>query len=219
MRSALRSRATAVSDRAADPRHGDERTGDTESMRESDAASDAEAASDSAAMRDAASQRDRAEAHAARRATSDAETGVTSSAQAARRRAGDARSAIAAWLVAPTLLAATATGILFVMRGPDRFFAYAAATLFALAVAWVLICVFFPAAPERTCPRCGRGTLQRLDAGTLRGVACSACGFADPEQSSFLMAEEEGSIESLVLSERALSRSGASREKAERAGS
>jgi hypothetical protein len=177
-----------VNDRAADPRHVDERTGDTELTRESDAASDAE-------------------------------TAMTSSARAARRRTGNARAEIAAWLVAPTLLAATATGILFVMRGPDRFFAYAVATLFALAVAWVLISVFFPAAPERTCPSCGRGTLRRLDARTLRGVACSACGFVDPEQSSFLMAEEEGSIESLVLSERAQSRSGAPHEKAERAGS
>jgi hypothetical protein len=207
-----------MNERAGEPRHGDERTGDTELTRESDAVSDAEAASDAAVTRDAATQHDRAAVPGAD-ATIDAKIELTSSAQPARRRTGNARSAIAAWLVAPTLLAATATGILFVMRGPDRFFAYAVSTLFALAVAWVLISVFFPAAPERTCPRCGGGTLQRLDASTLRGVACSACGFADPEQSSFLMAEEEGSIEFLVLSERALSRSGGTREKTERAGS
>jgi len=130
-----------------------------------------------------------------------------------RERASSLRAAIGGWLIAPTLIAATATGILFVLRGPDRFFGYAVAVLFALAVAWMLISVFFPAAPERKCPACGRESLGRMDASTLRGVECSECGYSDAEQSAFLMAEEEGSIESAVLSERKLARSGVAREK------
>jgi hypothetical protein len=119
------------------------------------------------------------------------------------RRSGSPRSA---WLIAPLLLAATATGILLVLRGPDRYFGIALGSMLALAVLWILISVLFPARVERTCPSCGRESLRRLDPHTTRGVACDECGFVDPEQSSFLMAEEEGPLESIVMAERRRSR-------------
>jgi hypothetical protein len=114
-----------------------------------------------------------------------------------------AARAQAAWFVAPMFLAATATGVIFVIRGPDRFFGLGLGALFALALAWILISVLFPAKPDRTCPSCGRERLRRIDERTTRGVVCGACGHADPDQSSFLMAEEEGPLETIVLAERA----------------
>jgi hypothetical protein len=119
------------------------------------------------------------------------------------RRAVSSFSAPAAWLVAPMFLAASASGILLVLRGPDRFFAWALASLFALALLWILISVFFPAAVERTCPSCGRESLRGLDPKSTRGVLCDACGHLDPYQSSFLFAEEEGTVAAIVRAERA----------------
>jgi hypothetical protein len=117
-----------------------------------------------------------------------------------------APSALAGWLVAPALFAATATGILFVVRGPDRYFGLAFGALVALAVAWILVSVLFPARVERTCPACGGESLRRLDPTLTRGVVCDACGHTDPHQSSFLMAEAEGALEEIVIAERARSR-------------
>lgn len=102
----------------------------------------------------------------------------------------------------PTLLAATACGVIFVLRGPDRIFGAALALLFGLALLWMLLSIFLPARGQRTCPECGRETLRRLDSDTTRGIVCSACGHADSEQSSFLLAEEETMIEPIVLRER-----------------
>lgn len=121
---------------------------------------------------------------------------------ATHRRTSAPFSAPAAWLVAPTFMAATGTGILLVMRGPDRYFGLALATLFGLAIVWILISVFFPASVDRTCPACGREDLRRLDRDTTRGVICDTCGHVDSDQSSFLFAEEEGPLESIVLAER-----------------
>jgi hypothetical protein len=114
-----------------------------------------------------------------------------------------------AWFIAPLLLAATATGILLVLRGPDRYFGLALGSMMCLAIAWILVSVLFPAQVERTCPICGRETLRRLDPEMTRGVMCSECGHLDRDASSFLMAEEEGSLESIVMAERKSSRSSA----------
>jgi hypothetical protein len=111
-------------------------------------------------------------------------------------------SSRATWLIGPVFLASTATGITFVLRGPDRFFGLALGTLLSLALLWVLISALFPAKPDRTCPSCGRGRLRRMDVNTTRGVVCRDCDHADPDQSSFLMAEEEGALEKIVLAER-----------------
>jgi transcription elongation factor Elf1 len=120
-------------------------------------------------------------------------------------------SARATWLIAPALLAATITGMLFVVRGPDRYFGYALGILLALAVSWILISVLHPARVERTCPMCRRESLSRLDAKSTRGVICDACGFSDPHQSSFLMAESEGALEDIVIAERERAHAASSR--------
>lgn len=97
--------------------------------------------------------------------------------------------------------------VALVVRGADRAFVFAVALLVAVSLAWILVSVFWPAAPDRTCPECGRDGLTRLDPGSTCGVVCAECGSADAERSSFLFAEEEdGAIEPVVVRERQLRR-------------
>jgi hypothetical protein len=112
----------------------------------------------------------------------------------------------AGWFIPPTFLAATATGVLLVLRGPDRYFGLALGLLLALSVLWILVSVLFPGSVERTCPRCGEESLQPLDSSSTRGVVCAECDHVDPDQSSFMMAEEEGSLGAIVIAERERSR-------------
>lgn len=101
------------------------------------------------------------------------------------------------------MLLATTCAILLVVRGADRAFGVALGLLLALALAWVLVCVFWPGAPDRACPECRREGLKRLDPGSTRGVLCSECGAVDADRSSFLFAEEEnGALEAMVVRER-----------------
>jgi hypothetical protein len=101
------------------------------------------------------------------------------------------------------MLVAAVCGAILVMHGPDRAFAAALATLVATALAWILISVFWPSIPDRTCPACGRACLRRLEKDSTCGVACGACSFQDPDRSSFLFAEEEeGVVEPEVARER-----------------
>lgn len=111
---------------------------------------------------------------------------------------------LAGWLVGPCTLLGTTAAVLLVTRGVDRAFGITAASFAALALAWVLVSTFWPAAPDRTCPECGRPGLARLDARTTRGVLCAECGASDPDRSSFLMAEEEeGPLEPMIAYEKA----------------
>jgi len=101
------------------------------------------------------------------------------------------------------MLLGTTCAVLLVARGADRAFVVALAFLLAVSLVWILASVFWPGAPDRTCPECGQEALTRLDAASTRGVVCRECGSADTERSSFLLAEEEdGAIESVVLRER-----------------
>ena len=52
-------------------------------------------------------------------------------------------------------------------------------------------------AAEKVIPR-----LERLDPKTTHGVRCRSCGFEDEAQSSWLLAEEEGPLEDIVLESR-----------------
>ncbi len=106
------------------------------------------------------------------------------------------------WLLGPLLLCAIAGAVSLVFHGPDALFGIALACFAALGVAWLLVCVFSSARADRTCPDCGREELRRLDPHSTRGVVCRTCGRLDREQSSFLMAEEEGPIERIVMQER-----------------
>lgn len=116
------------------------------------------------------------------------------------------RAAPVGWLMPPVLLAATACGVLLVLRGPERAFVVSAGIALALVVLWVLVSIFLPARADRTCPACGAESLERLDPRTTHGILCARCGLRDAEQSSFLLAEEEGPLERIVLEERSLRR-------------
>ncbi len=105
------------------------------------------------------------------------------------------------WFLGPLLLCAIAGAVSLVFHGPDALFGIALACFIALGVAWLLVCVFSSARADRTCPGCGREELRRLDPYSTRGVVCRACGRIDREQSSFLMAEEEGLIDPTVKQE------------------
>ena len=112
-----------------------------------------------------------------------------------------------AWLVGPILLAAVVAGALLVLRGLDRAFASALTSLFGLVVVWILVSVFWPGRPDRSCPKCAGSALRRIDPHSTRGVACDACGHLDPDASSFLLAEDEGvPIEPMRMRERARAR-------------
>jgi hypothetical protein len=126
------------------------------------------------------------------------ESAISAPATESKRRATHP----ADWLVGPLLLCAIAGAVSLVFRGPSALFGIALACFAALGVAWVLVCVFSSARADRTCPGCGREELTRLDPFSTRGVVCRTCGRLDREQSSFLMAEEEGPIEPIVMQER-----------------
>jgi ribosomal protein L37AE/L43A len=101
------------------------------------------------------------------------------------------------------MLAATVCAVIFVRQGLDRTFAWTLAALLGTILAWMLVSVFWPAKADRTCPTCGSPALRRSDRRTTRGVVCDQCGHEDADQSSFLMAEDEGgAIESIVIAER-----------------
>jgi hypothetical protein len=101
------------------------------------------------------------------------------------------------------MLAATVCAALLVLRGPDRALVAALSALFGTALAWMLVSIFWPAKPDRTCPACQGMTLRRLDSRSTRGIVCDACGHEDAVASSFLLAEDENTpIEPLVIAER-----------------
>lgn len=85
--------------------------------------------------------------------------------------------------------------------GPDLPFVLLGAVL-VLALAWILISSLNPARADRTCPECGEEALERLDPATTRGVVCSCCGHTDRDVSSWYLAEEETTLEEIVLAER-----------------
>jgi hypothetical protein len=108
-----------------------------------------------------------------------------------------------ALLVAPLCLAAAFGGGWLALRHPGWLFAAVATVVLGGALLWILVSALSPATADRGCPECGADTLVRLDAGTTRGVRCTACGHRDASVSSFYLAEEEGPLEHIVLAERA----------------
>jgi hypothetical protein len=106
------------------------------------------------------------------------------------------------WLIGPMLLFAVAAGVRLVFRGADEIFGLCFALLLGLGVVWILVSVLMPAKADRTCPRCKRSALGRIDPRSTHGVTCRHCGFRDETASAFLLAEEEGPLEDIVLRER-----------------
>lgn len=106
------------------------------------------------------------------------------------------------WLVGPVALLAALAAMALLRRGPSGLLGAVLIGLLALAMGWIFLSVFWPARAERTCPRCARAALVRLDARATIGIRCRACGFEDPSASSWLLAEEDGPLESIVLEQR-----------------
>ncbi|MDP6539904.1 MAG: hypothetical protein QF903_04950 [Planctomycetota bacterium] len=115
---------------------------------------------------------------------------------------GPALSPRASWFLPPLFLAATAAGVALVLRGPDALFGWALAAVFGTGFAWLGISIFFPPTVDRSCPRCGEEALERLDPEATHGIRCTRCGLRDETLSSFLLAEEEGPLEDIVMAER-----------------
>jgi hypothetical protein len=107
-----------------------------------------------------------------------------------------------AWLIGPLLLAAIGAGIRLVFSGPDELFGLCFGIVLGLGVLWVLVCSLFPASADRTCPRCGGHGLERASLASTHGLVCRLCRWEDASASSFLLAEEEGALEDIVLRER-----------------
>lgn len=106
------------------------------------------------------------------------------------------------WLVGPVALLAAVAAIVLLRRGPSGILGAVLIGLLALAMGWIFLSIFWPARAERTCPRCAHDALVRLDARTTIGIRCRACGFEDASASSWLLAEEDGALESIVLEQR-----------------
>lgn len=107
-----------------------------------------------------------------------------------------------AWLLPPLLLAAAAGGVALVLREPTWLLGVLLTVAIGAVFLWVLVSSLTPATADRACPACGEPRLVRLDPASTTGVRCEACGHRDAARSSFYLAEEEGSLEELVLAHR-----------------
>lgn len=110
----------------------------------------------------------------------------------------------ATWWILPLLVFGGIALTFLILRagGPELPYVVLGVVLF-LGFGWILISSLHPARADRTCPECGEEALERLDPGTTRGVVCSGCGHTDRETSSWFLAEEETTLEEIVLAERA----------------
>ncbi len=113
-----------------------------------------------------------------------------------------ARAHPAGWILPPFLLLATGLAVWIVLTGPSGLFGWVFGGLVVCALVWVVVSALFPAKADRNCPACGRDTLVRMEETSTEGVVCKACHWRNEEQSSFLLAEEEGAIEPLLLARR-----------------
>ena len=115
---------------------------------------------------------------------------------------GPSARGLAGWLWPLPLLGAVLLGVLLVRAGSPAWFGAIVALLVTVPATWVLISALSPARADRRCPACARETLERRSPDSTQGLACRACGWADEEASAWLLAEEEGPLEPLVLAER-----------------
>lgn len=106
------------------------------------------------------------------------------------------------WLTPPVLLGSVGVAVVFILGNPLGLWGWAAGGMFALGLGWLLVTILWPAHADRTCPQCGENALERRDPASTVGLVCRACGHVDDEASGWLLAEEEGPLESIVLEQR-----------------
>jgi len=105
-------------------------------------------------------------------------------------------------------LLAVALGVWIVFHRPLSLFVGVLAALAAVPVGWVMVSALWPARAERRCPACNADALERIDRRASHGLVCRACGHRDESASAWLLAEEEGTLEEMVLAERGRRRRG-----------
>ena len=107
------------------------------------------------------------------------------------------------WLAPPLYLLAVLAGAWVVFARPLPLFGGVLAFLAVVPALWVLVSALWPAKAERRCPQCRALGLERLDRRATHGLRCRACGWRDEHASAWLLAEEDGRLEEIVLAERA----------------
>ena len=107
-----------------------------------------------------------------------------------------------AWLAPLLLLGAVLLGAWIVLARPLSLFAWLLVALAVVPIGWVLVSALWPARAERGCPACRADALARIDPRATVGLVCRACGWRDESASAWLLAEEEGTLEEIVLRER-----------------
>jgi hypothetical protein len=112
------------------------------------------------------------------------------------------KKSAAGGLLPLALLGAVGTAAWIVKARPLSWFTLVLIALAALPVVWVLVSALWPARAERGCPACGKDALARLAPESTVGLVCRACGWKDEGASAWLLAEEEGPLERIVLAER-----------------
>jgi hypothetical protein len=116
---------------------------------------------------------------------------------------GPARSpAWLAWCAPALFLGAVLLGAWIVFARPFSLFGGVLLALSCVPIGWVLVSALWPARAERRCPVCGGDTLVRLDARATHGLGCSTCSYRDESASAWLLAEEDGPLEEIVLAQR-----------------
>ena len=100
------------------------------------------------------------------------------------------------------LLCAVGAGVALVFLRPPWLPTLVLSLVIGAGFLWALVGVFWPNRVDRTCPACGSEALTRVDPRTTLGLRCTACEHVDPTASGWFLAEEEGSLEDLVLRQR-----------------
>jgi len=106
------------------------------------------------------------------------------------------------WWLPTVLLLAVAAGLAIGLAGPHPLGVILGMALVVVPIGWVLVSALWPAEARRTCPGCGQESLERLDPGSTHGLVCRSCDWRDESASAWLLAEEEGPLEDLVLAQR-----------------
>jgi ribosomal protein S27AE len=112
------------------------------------------------------------------------------------------RSEQLGWFVPFALLIGVGFGVWITRQEPRGLLAPILGLGLGLPIVWIVISALWPGKADRLCPRCGSNELARLDPRSTYGLRCGACDYQDDEASGWLLAEEEGALEEIVLSQR-----------------
>lgn len=118
------------------------------------------------------------------------------------RRTAERHGGWLSFVLPAALLAGACLPLVFIVRRPVGLFGWVLGIGFTAVLLWIVVSTLWPGRADRTCPECGGQGLRRLDPTTTRGLECSECGWSDPDESSWMIAEEEGPLEEVVMRQR-----------------